>query len=224
MRIVVAANSASNVESATVKSTLLHVDDQQSADNEPTGSLDEDEDNDSPDKRESVLLKEKSVKNHSQSFKNSSAAGKSSCQTTVQSHSCDQFNTERVLLATTIIKIQGNDKLEHSVRVSVSFCSQASFISKSLCQRLKLRLNKVNLPITGTGGIVLSTVTKSSNREKSATHFATFVRRQRQQPVWRDPRPNVANTVTSHYGFRGRSLLGVSLHIIPKFLFVIWPK
>ena len=58
--------------------------------------------------------------------------------------------------------MQSDDGIELLVRALIDPCSQASIISTSLCQRLKLKVEKVNIPIQGTGGDLLSTLTKSA--------------------------------------------------------------
>lgn len=83
-------------------------------------------------------------------------------QTSMLSHSCDISLSGGVLLATALVKVQGDSGIELLVRALIDPCSQASFISGSLCQRLKLKVQKVDVPIKGTGGVLLSTVTKSA--------------------------------------------------------------
>ena len=68
-----------------------------------------------------------------------------------------------VLLATALISVVGENGLEQRVRALIDPCSQSSFISSSLCQRLQLKTRRVHIPINGTGGNLITTAKRASN-------------------------------------------------------------
>ena len=55
-----------------------------------------------------------------------------------------------------IIKVIGLDGMVSMSRALIDSCSQASFISESLCQRLRLKRKKIHAPITGIGAKTVS--------------------------------------------------------------------
>ena len=67
-----------------------------------------------------------------------------------------------MLLATALITVVGENGLEVQARALIDPCSQSSFVSGSLSQRLRLKSQKVHIPIRGTGGSIIATATKSS--------------------------------------------------------------
>ena len=77
------------------------------------------------------------------------------------SHVSELPRTGGILLATAIIRVFNDRGIEIFVRALIDPCLQASFISASLCQRLKLKTRKVNVSINGTGNMSLA-VTKSA--------------------------------------------------------------
>ena len=72
------------------------------------------------------------------------------------------LSTGGVLLATALITVVGENGLEVQARALIDPCSQSSFVSGSLCQRHRLKSQKVHIPIRGTGGSIIATATKSS--------------------------------------------------------------
>ena len=96
---------------------------------------------------------------------NSSSSRNSSVspQNQLESLLCDTSSSVGILLATAIIKVEGDNGNQLMVRALIDPCSQATFISGSVCQRLKLKMNKVNVPIRGTSSVTLSNITKSVN-------------------------------------------------------------
>ena len=67
-----------------------------------------------------------------------------------------------LLLTSTLVKVQSDNDIELLVQALIDPCSLVSIISSSLCQRLKLKVEKVNIPIRGTGNVLLSTLTTSA--------------------------------------------------------------
>ena len=67
-----------------------------------------------------------------------------------------------ILLATAIVKKIGENGMEIEARALIDPCSQASFLTESLCQRLRLKTRKVHMPISSTGGLVVQTANKTS--------------------------------------------------------------
>ena len=62
-----------------------------------------------------------------------------------------QAQPETVLLATACIQVESKAGEIFNVRALVDQCWQSSFISESLCQRLKLPRKSINLPVSGIG-------------------------------------------------------------------------
>ena len=65
------------------------------------------------------------------------------------------------------------------VRALMDSCSQVRCISESLCQRLKLKLERVSLSLKGTGGSIVANVKKPAEvtiRHHFDSSFACLVK------------------------------------------------
>lgn len=86
-----------------------------------------------------------------------------------------EISCSTVLLSTAVIKVRDVDNNEHSVRALLDCASQPSFITESLCQKLRLKRTKFNIPISGIGqstvnvryGVTLSFTSRFGNHQFS---------------------------------------------------------
>ncbi|XP_055614787.1 uncharacterized protein LOC129761112 [Toxorhynchites rutilus septentrionalis] len=72
----------------------------------------------------------------------------SSCQSAEVNEICSRGT---VMLSTALIKVRDADNKYHLARALLDSGSQPSFITESLCQKLRLKRTKVNAPISGIG-------------------------------------------------------------------------
>ncbi|XP_065083411.1 uncharacterized protein LOC135705566 [Ochlerotatus camptorhynchus] len=61
------------------------------------------------------------------------------------------FRQSTVVLSTAVIKVKDADNNEHFARALLDSGSQPSFITESLCQKLRLKRVKLNSPVSGIG-------------------------------------------------------------------------
>ena len=102
---------------------------------------------------------------------------RSNVHETIISHVSELPRSDGILLATAIRRVVNDWGLELLVRALIDLSSRASFISGSLCQRLKLKTKKVYVPIKRMG-IILSTVKKSAKvliKPRFDSRFPCFV-------------------------------------------------
>ena len=71
-------------------------------------------------------------------------------ENSISANLCSFSNS--VLLATAVVKVYSDEKNFILVRALIDQCSQSSFISEFVCQKLSLKRQSVNLLVSGVGG------------------------------------------------------------------------
>ncbi|XP_062557643.1 uncharacterized protein LOC134222511 [Armigeres subalbatus] len=61
-----------------------------------------------------------------------------------------------VFLSTAVVRVQDADGIDHYARALLDSGSQSNFMSGSLCQKLGLKRNRINLPVSGIGQAMVS--------------------------------------------------------------------
>ncbi|XP_062704414.1 uncharacterized protein LOC134286760 [Aedes albopictus] len=79
-----------------------------------------------------------------------------------------------VFLSTALVRVQDTDGIGHFARALLDSGSQSNFVSESLCQRLGLKRNRINLPVSGIGQATISV--RYSVQISLASRFGKFVR------------------------------------------------